>query len=160
MLEDSPCLEHLYLYQDLAPSQHRTIILRESAKLDHPKTLSLWRFTAEEIITSLHSVALPQHGLAMRFVDLRSEDSPFARIYPLDLPPHLSVFTATSLGIQVTQFFCARYPMAFERPAPLHLCGDGSRRSGPFQPCQRAVETGSRGPHKHPPEESQYTTLR
>ena len=106
MLEDSPRLEHLYLHQDLAPGQPRAIVLRESAKLDHLKTFSLSRFTAEEIISLLHSLTLPQNGLAMRFVDIRSEDSTFARIYPLDLPPHLSVFSATSLEIQITQFSC------------------------------------------------------
>lgn len=61
--------------KNLAPGQSRTITIRESAKLDHLKALSLLRFTAEEIIALLHSVTLPHHDLTMRFVDIRIEDS-------------------------------------------------------------------------------------
>ena len=85
------------------PPYHHTERIRQ---IDNLKTLSLWRFTAEEIIALLHSVTPPQHGLAMRFVDIRSEDPTFARIYPLDLPPHLTVFAATRLEIQVTHLVC------------------------------------------------------
>ena len=127
MLEVSPGLEHLYLYQDLAPGKPRAIVLRESAKLDHLKTLSLWRFTAEEIIALLHSVTLPKHGLAMRFVDIRGEDLTFARIYPLDIPPHLSIFSATRLEILIKQLFCA-----------FHAVGDDSAT---------AVQWHSNGPY-------------
>lgn len=49
MLEYTPSLEHLYLYQDLAPGQPHAIILRESAERVHLKMPPLWRFTAEEI---------------------------------------------------------------------------------------------------------------
>ncbi|KAF9780316.1 hypothetical protein BJ322DRAFT_1085853 [Thelephora terrestris] len=141
MLEGSPCLEHLYLHQDLAPGQPRAIILRESAKLDHLKTLSLWRFTAEEIIALLHSVTLPQHGLAMRFVDIRSEDSTFARIYPLDIPPHLSIFAATRLEVLITQLYCA-----------FHAVGDHSatavqwHSNGPYLSTSAVMRHVAQGP--------------
>ena len=121
VLENSPCLEHLYLHQGLVPGKLRTIVLRESAKFDHLKTLSLWRFTAEEITALLHSVTLPQHGLAMRLVDIQSEDLAFAYTYPLDIPPHLSIFTATKLQIEVTQLYCCE-------PCDLEVAGERNNR--------------------------------
>ena len=109
MLEDSPRLEHLYLQQSLvrSPEEPYVAVLSRSAKVHHLKTLSLSRFSAEEIYTLLLSLSLPQHNLALRFVDIRSKDQNFSHIYPPDFPPHSSIFTATSLEIQITPFFCA-----------------------------------------------------
>jgi len=109
MLEDSPRLEHLHLQQALTrtPDQPYIIMSTRPVEVHYLKTLSLSRFLAEEISGLLQSLSLPQHGLAMRFVDIRSEDLNFARIFPPEFPPHLSIFTATSLEIKITQFFCA-----------------------------------------------------
>ena len=109
MLEDSPRLEHLYLQQSLtrSPEEPYVAVLRHPAKVHCLKTLSLSRFLAEEICTLFLSLSLPQHNIALQFVDIRSRDQSFSRIYPLDFPPHLTIFTATSLEIQITQFFCA-----------------------------------------------------
>ena len=141
MLEVIPGLEHLYLHQDFAPGKPRAIVLRESAKLEHPKTLSLWRFAVQEIIALFHSVTLPKQGLAVRFVDVRSEDLIFARIYPLDIPPHLSIFSATPRDSDQATFLRLprdggrlyhRRTVAFQRSVSLDLRGDGHVAQGPF----------------------------
>lgn len=84
MLEDSPGLEHLYLQQGLTRTSEEpyVAVLNRSAKLPYLKTFSLSRFTVEEICTLFLSLGLPQHSLAMRFVDIRSEDLNFSHIYP------------------------------------------------------------------------------
>ena len=69
----------------------------------------------------------------MQFVDVQSEDSTFARIYPLDLPLRSSVFTATNLEIQVRQLFCL--PRGWEPPHSRYLSTSAVIRhvtQGPF----------------------------
>jgi len=48
MLEDGPCLEHLYLRQGLvySPGEPYIAVLKRSAKVHYLKTLSLSRFSS------------------------------------------------------------------------------------------------------------------
>ena len=61
----------------------------------------------------------------MRIVDVRSEDRDFSHIYPPDFPPHLSIFTATSLEIQITQFFCAFHAVGYHAATAIQWHSNG-----------------------------------
>ena len=143
MLEDSPSLEHLYLQRALihTPDQPHVIVLTRSAKVHHLKTLSLSRFSVEEISGLLQSLGLPQHSLAMRFVDIRGEDLDFAHIYPSDFPPHLSIFTAASLEIQITQFFCAFHAVGHHSATAIQW-----HSNGPYLSTSAVMRHVAQGP--------------
>lgn len=131
MLENSPRLEYLYLQQGLIRSLEESYVavLKHSAKVHYLKTLSLSRFLAEEICALFMSLSLPQHGLALRFVDILSKDQNFSHMYPPDFPPHLSMFTATSLKIQITQFFCAFYAVGHHAATAIQWHSNGPHLS-------------------------------
>jgi len=112
MLEDSPRLEYLFLRRCVfrTPVRSHVASLQHPVKVHHLKAFSLAGFTVEIISELLQSLSFPQHGLAMRFGDIRTRDPEgivhFARIFPSDFPPDLSMFDATSLDLQITRDFC------------------------------------------------------
>ena len=124
MLENSPRLEHLYLEQSLIRESY-IAVLKHSIKVHYLKTLSLSGFLAEEVCALFMSLSLPQHNLALRFVDIGSEDQNFLHIYPPDFPPHLSIFTTTSLEIQFTQFLYTFYTAGHHAATAIQWCSDG-----------------------------------
>ena len=112
MLEDSPCLEHLYLRECLFRTliQSNGTTLQRPAKVHSLRTLSLAQFSVEEISGLLHSLSFPQDGLAMRFEDVQTSDPKgivyFTHAFPSGFPPGLTMFSATSFDFQVTPGFC------------------------------------------------------
>ena len=137
VLEDitSQRLEHLHLHQDLARSQPHTLISRNPPNRD---ALSLGR----KLYHSPNSVVLPQHGLAIRFVDIRSEDPTFARIYFLDIP-HTCPFSPPPASGSGLHSFSAPFIRSDNTPRPPRNGMPMAHISPPLQRCCTSLKIPS-----------------